>query len=183
MAVGIGSLSGSLGIVVTRKKPGHFIALSEDGRVDAVLNQNGKLADLLEKRAAIGVKDAQRGANDGSGLAPAAMVKSVDPYDVTVAMPAADGEPVVSDAERDALGRFRVSYDVVVEAPPFKLSGTLMLLATQDPMSLAERGTELFVPLFNPRVEVGGVTLRDTPRDSVLINRSHIRRVTTATKR
>jgi len=183
MAVGIGSISGSLGITVSRKKPGHIVALSEDGRIDAVLNQGGKLADLLEKRAAINVKDAQRGPSDGSSLAPAAAVKSIDPYDITVIMPAADGEPAVSEAERDALGRFRVSYDVIIEAPPYKLCGTLLLLSNQEPSSLTERGTELFIPLFNPHVEVAGVTLRDTPRDSVLVNRSHIRRVTAMTKR
>jgi len=31
-------------------------------------------------------------------------VKSVDPYDISIAMPAQDGEPVLSDADRDALG-------------------------------------------------------------------------------
>jgi hypothetical protein len=183
MAVGIGSMTGSLGIVVSRKKPGHFVALSEDGRIDAILNQGGKLADLLEKRAAINVKEAQRGPADGSLLSPAGTVKTVDPYDVTIAMPAADGEPVVSDAERDAWSRMRVSYDVIIDAPPFKLGGTLMLLASQDPSSIAERGTDLFIALFNPHVEVAGVTLRDVPRDSVLVNRSHIRRVTATAKR
>lgn len=183
MAVGIGSISGSLGIVVSRKKPGHFIALGEDGRIDAVLNVGGKLMDLLEKRGAISIKDVLRGSMDGSGMAPAGGVKTLDPYDITIAMPAADGEPCVSDAERDAWSRMRNSYNVVIEAPPFQVAGTLMLLASQDPQSLTERGTDLFVVLFNPQVQLAGGTLRDTPRDSVLVNRSHIRRVTTTGRR
>ncbi len=183
MAVGIGSLSGSLGIVVSRKKPGHFVALSEDGRIDAVLNQGGKLIDLLEKRSPINIKDVLRGAMDGSGMAAAGGVKTLDPYDITIAMPAADGEPCVSDVDRQAWQSFRVSYNVVIEAPPFTLGGTLLLLSSQDPHSLAERGTDLFIAVFNPQIQLAGLTLRDTPRDSVLVNRSHIRRVTTSGRR
>lgn len=184
MAVGtFGSIPGSLGIIVTRKKPGHFVALTEDGRIDAVLAQNVKLADALEKRAAIPVNNAQQGPNDGASLAPANGVKSVDPYDITIAMPAADGEPVVSDADHDAWGRFRMSYDVTIEAPPFKVSGTLLLLPSQDPMSLTERGTELFLAVFNPSVTANGMAIKDTPRDSVLINRSHIKRVNATMRR
>ena len=179
MAVGTfnPAAAATTGIVVTRKKPGHFVALTEDGRIDAVLAQNGKLPDLLEKRTAINVNNAQQGPNDGSSLAPAGGVKNVDPYDITVAMPAEDGEPVVSDADRDAWSKFRVAWDVTLTATPFTITGVLLLLPSQDPMSLTERGTELFLPVFAPSVQVGGVTLRDTPRDAILVNRSHLRRV------
>ena len=104
MAVGAFSLgTGGTGFIATRKRPGHFVALSEDGRIDATLSQNGlKLADALEKRAAIPVDNAQQGANDlSTPLGPAGGVKSIDPYDVTIVMPALDGEPVVSDADRE----------------------------------------------------------------------------------
>jgi hypothetical protein len=186
MAVGtFNPSSGATGIVVTRRKPGHFVALTEDGRIDAVLAQGGvKLADALEKRAAINVSNAMQGPNDGSApLAPAAGVRSVDPYDITIAMPAEDGEPVVSDADRDAWVKFRVAYDVTLEATPFKVTGVLLLLPSQDPLSLTERGTELFLPVFAPTVQVGGAALKDTPRDAVLVNRSHLRRVTANMRR
>jgi hypothetical protein len=184
MAVGaFGALQGPLGILVTRKKPGHFIALTEDGRIDAVMVQNVKLADALEKRSAINVNTAQQGPNDGSSLAPANGVRSVDPYDVTIAMPAGDGEPAVSDADKEAWGRWRVSYEVTIEAPPFKITGTLLLLPSQDPTSLTERGTELFLPVFAPTVQANGVTLKDTPRDAVLVNRSHIKKVNAMMRR
>ena len=186
MAVGtFDPASETLGVVVTRRKPGHFVALTEDGRIDAVLSQGGvKLANALEERAAISVNSAQTGPNDLSApLAPASNIRSVDPYDVTIAMPAEDGEPVVTDADRDAWSKFRVAYDVVLEASPFRISGILLLLPSQDPMSLTERGTELFLPVFGPTVEVGSTTLRDTPRDAVLVNRSHLRRVKAAMRR
>jgi hypothetical protein len=185
MAVGtFNPASGTSGIVVTRKKPGHFVALTEDGRIDAVLAQGGvKLADALEKRAAINVNNAQQGPNEGGSLAPAGGVKNVDPYDITIAMPAEDGEPVVSDADRDAWSKFRMAYDVTLTATPFTITGVLLLLPSQDPLSLTERGTELFLPVFVPTVQVNGVTLKDTPRDALLVNRSHLRRVNATMRR
>ncbi len=177
-------LTGTAGIVVTRKRPGHFVVLTEDGRIDAVLAQGGvKLPDALEKRAAITVTNAQQGPHDGSSLAAVGALKNVDPYDVTIAMPAEDGQPVVSDADRDAWSKFRVAYNVTLEATPFKVSGVVLLLPSEDPMSLTERGTELFLPVFAPSVLVDGVALIDTPRDAILVNRSHIRRVSASTRR
>jgi hypothetical protein len=186
MAVGTFKLSSGIGgIVVTRKKPGHFVALTEDGRIDAVLAQGGvKLADVLEKRAAINVNNAKQGPCDGSKpLAPAGGIKNVDPYDITIAMPAEDGEPVVSDADRDAWSKFRMAYNVTLTATPFVITGVLLLLPSQDPLSLTERGTELFLPVFTPSVQVNGVTLRDTPRDVLLVNRSHLQRVNATMRR
>ena len=171
--------AGATGIVVTRKRPGHFVALTEDGRIDAYLVQNGlKLIDALEKRTAMSVNNAFRGPNDLSEpLRPAASLKAIDPYDVTIAMPAEDGEPAVSDFQVDAWVKFRVVYDVVLTVPPFIISGVTLLLASQDPEALSERGSELFLPVLGPTVEVSGVLLKDTPRDSILVNRSDIRRV------
>ena len=130
MAVGLFNPTiGGTGIVVSRKRPGHFGALTEDGRVDAMLQGSVKIADALEKRAPISVNNAQQGPNDLSRpLAPAPGVKSVDPYDISIVMPAEDGEPVVSDADREAWSRFRVAYDVTLEATPFRVSGVLLLL-------------------------------------------------------
>lgn len=185
MAVGLfNPVVGGTGIIVTRKKPGHFVALTEDGRIDAVLAQNVKLADALEKRAPINVNNAQQAPNDGSApLSPASGVKNVDPYDISIAMPAGDGEPCVSEADRDAWSKFRVAYDVTMEATPFKVTGVLLLLPSQDATALTERGTELFLPVFAPTVQVNGVTLRDTPRDALLVNRSHLRRVNATMRR
>ena len=176
---------GGAGFIATRRRPGHFVALSEDGRIDAILTQGDvKLADALEKRAAIPVDNAQQGSNDLSApLVPAGGVRSIDPYDVTIVMPAEDGEPVVSDADHEAWTKFRVSYDVTLEAAPFKVSGILLLLPSVDPYSLTERGTELFLPVFSPAVLVGGVPVRDVPRDAILMNRSHIRRVSASMRR
>ena len=170
--------SGVAGLVVTRRRPAHFVALTEDGRIDAVLSQGGKLAAALEKRGSMNVSNAQIGPCDGSvPLAPAVSMRTVDPNDVTIAMPAEDGEPAVSDVDRDAWRKWRSSYNATIEAPPYTVIGTLLLLPSQDPFSLTERGSELFLAVFNPTVEFLGTTLTDIPRDSILVNRSHIRRV------
>jgi hypothetical protein len=130
------------------------------------------------------VKDALQGPSDLSKpLAAAPGIKSVDPYDISVAMPAADGEPVVSDADKDAWVKFRVAYDVTMEATTFKITGVLLLLPSQDPMSLTERGTELFMPVFSPSVTAGFARISDVPRDVVLVNRSHMRRVNAVARR
>jgi len=110
-------------------------------------------------------------------LVPAVGMKTVDPYDVTIAMPAEDGEPCVSEADHEAWKKFRVAYKVTLEATPFTVTGVLLMLPSQDPLSLTERGTELFLPVFDPSVQVGGVTLTDVPRDAILVNRAHLRRV------
>ena len=168
----------SNGIQVTRKQPGHFVALTEDGRIDARLAKGGvKVPDALEKRAAIDVNDAKQGPSDGSALAPAPGVKSVDPYDIAIVMPAADGEPVVSDGDMDVWSKFRIVYDVTFEATPFKVSGVLLLLPSVDVDSLIERGTQLFLPVFAPVVQAGATTIKDCPRDAILVNRSHMRKL------
>jgi hypothetical protein len=173
-----------LGNVPTKKRPGHFVALTEDGRIDAVLAQGGgKLAGLLEKRAPININTIFRGPNDGTNMAAVAGAKSVDPYDISVVMPASDGDPVVSDADKDAWTRFRVAYDVTLEATPFRVTGVLYLLPSQDPLALTERGSELFVPVFEPMVQCGAMTLVDVPHDAILVNRSHIRKVTASMRR
>ena len=171
------------GNVPTKKRPGHFVALTEDGRIDAVLAQGGILAALLEKRAPININTIFRGPNDGTNMAAVSGSKSVDPYDISIVMPAADGDPLVSDADKDAWQRFRVAYDVTLEATPFRVTGVLYLLPSQDAMALTERGSELFLPVFTPMVHCGAMTLVDVPHDAILVNRSHIRKVTASMRR
>lgn len=185
MAVGTFNLAmNSTGIAVTRRKPGHFVALTEDGRIDAVLARGGaKLAAALEARVAVNVSNPMKGSSDGSApLAPAGMRK-VDPHEVAIAMPAPDGEPAVTDDDRAVWSKFRIAYDVTLEAPPYKVTGVMLLLPSQDPLSLGERGTELFLAVFSPTVQVGAVTLRDVPGDAILVNRSRLKRVDAVVRR
>jgi hypothetical protein len=171
-------------VVGQARFPGHFVALTSDSRIEAVLAQGRlKLADALARRAAINVNNVLLGPNDGSGpLTPAPSIKSVDPRAVIIAMPAEDGDPVVSAADREAWHEWRVTYEVTLEATPFKVAGILLLLPSQDPFLVTEQGTELFLPVFSPTVEIGEVTLTDVRRDAILVSRSHVRRVSTATR-
>jgi hypothetical protein len=173
-----------IGNVPTKKRPGHFVALTEDGRIDAMLAQGGgKLAGLLEKRAPLNINTVLSGPSDGTNMAAVAGAQSVDPYDITIVMPAADGDPVVSAADKDAWERFRVAYDVSLEATSFRVTGVLYMLPSQDPLTLTERASELFVPIFKPMVQYGAMTLVDVPHDAILVNRSHIRKVTGSMRR
>jgi hypothetical protein len=185
MAVGpFKPVAGFAGMGAARKKPGHFVALTEYGRIDAVLAQNGvKLADALEKRASIPVTNAQRGLSEGGMLSPAIGVSAIGPYEVTIAMAAPDGEPVVSAMDRETWSKFRVVYEVNLEADPYVVSGLVLLLPSQDPFALMERGSELFLAVFSPSVYVNGAALWDTPGDALLLNRSHIKRVTSSQMR
>jgi hypothetical protein len=168
-------------VVGRARQPGRFVALTNDLRIDAVLAQGRlSLTDALERRAPIDVNSVLQGPNDGSGpLIPAPNIKSVDPRAVIIGMPAEGGDPVVSAAEREAWQTWRVTYEVTLEATPFKVAGILLLLPSQDPFLLTERGQELFLPVFSPTVEVGEVMLTDVRHDGILVNRSHLHRVLT----
>jgi hypothetical protein len=50
-------------------------------------------------------------------------------------------------------------------------------------LSLRERGTELFLAVFSPTVQVGAATLKDIPGDAILINRSHLKKVNATVRR
>jgi hypothetical protein len=166
------------------KLPGRFVALMTDSRIEAVLAQGRiGLAEALERRGAIRVNDVLQGTNDGSSpLTPAPNIKSIDPRTVIIAMSAADAEPAVSAADLEAWHNWRVAYQVTFEATPFKVAGTVLLLPSQDPFLLAEQGAGLFLPVFRPAVEVGEMTLTDVRHDVILVNRSHLRRVSRATR-
>ncbi len=180
MALGIlkpAAAPGALGQMMRRGNPGHFVALTEDGRIDATIN-NAKFADALEKRMSMAVSNTMEGPADGSRPPVASPgFKSVDPYDLTIVMAAPDGVAPINEADREAWSKFRLTYDAVMEATPFRITGVLLLLPSIDPSMLMERGTELFLPVFQPIIQMGAVPVRDVPRDVVLVNRSHLRRV------
>jgi hypothetical protein len=165
-------------------QPGHFVALTDDSRIDAVLVQGRlSLAAALERRAPIEVNSVLRGPNDGSGpLAPAPQIKTIDPRTVIVAMPGDGAEPVLTAAELETWHNWRVAYQVTLEAPPFTVAGIVLVLPSQDPFLLTEQGKEVALPVFSATVEVGEVSLPDVRQDGILVNRTHLRRVRTAAR-
>jgi len=124
-----------------------------------------------------------KGSSDGTAPQAPVSMKNVDPYDIAIAMPAPDGEPAVGDDDRAVWGKFRIAYDVTLEAPPYKVTGVLLLLPSQDPLSLRERGTDLFLAVFGPTIQVGFATLKDVPGDAILVNRSHLKKVNATVRR
>ncbi len=183
MAVGgFGGLPGALG-GRGRAKAGRFVALTGFNRIVGTVNQSGKLLDLLEKSGPFAIKDVIEISLDGLLTRDSTTVRMIDPKDVVVVMSAPDGEPVYSQAQRDALGLWRFPFEVSIDAGPFRIIGQVMLRGLEDIPALADPGGDTFLPVFDPVVQVSGVTLRDAPRDSVMVNRRHIQRATSAVRR
>jgi hypothetical protein len=159
--------------------PGHIVVLTNDSRIDAMLAQGRvSLADTLEKRGPIAINNVLRGPNDGSGpLVPAPTIKDFDPRVVIIAMPAEGSDPAVSPAQFKEWKGWRVAFEVVLEAKPFKLTGVVLMLPSHDPFLLPEQGEGVFVPVFSPVVQIGEITLPDVRPDAILLNRSHLKRV------
>lgn len=183
MAVGgFGGLPGALG-GRGRAKAGRFVALTGLNRIVGTVNQSGKLVDLLEKRGPFGIKDVIEVSLDGLLTRESTSIRTIEPRDIFIVMSAPDGEPVYSQAQRDALGLWRLPFEVSIEAGPFRVIGQVYLRGLEDIPALSDPGGDAFLPVFDPVVQVSGVTLRDAPRDSVMVNRSHIQRATTTVRR
>lgn len=165
--------------------PGHFVVLTHDRRIDAVLAKAGvRLADALERRGLLDVVRVSQGPNDGSGpLTPSPNIKSLDPHSMIIAMPADDADPVLNRAEGEAWHNWRDAYTVSLDVPPFGVVGELLLLPSQEPYLLKDQATYLFLPVFAPIVEIGDVTLTDIRPDAILVNRDCIRRTNKAVRR
>ncbi len=87
---------------------------------------DGRLSDALNKREPIAINDVPWAPVDGSEpLAPAPGLKSVDPYDLVLVLAGDDSLPDMTDAERTAHKVHKVTYEVALEAPPYRVVGTV----------------------------------------------------------
>jgi hypothetical protein len=164
--------------------PGRFIVLTAENRIEAVLAKSKPgLAEALERRSPIEVQAVFIGPNDGSSpLVSAPNVKTIDPRGVIIAMVAPGSDPLIAPAERAAWQDWRINYAIAMEAPPYTIAGNVLLIPSQDPFLLSEGSRELFLPVFSPKVQVGELALADLRHDEILVNRSQLRRVRTATR-
>ena len=102
---------------------------------------DGRLSDALNRREAIAIADVSWAPVDGSGpFTPVPGLKSVDPYDLIVVLAGEGTLPPLSEAERAAHKIHKVPYDCVLEAPPFRITGTVYLFAGTEPERLLDRG-------------------------------------------
>jgi hypothetical protein len=153
-----------------------FDGLTEEWRLVGVMHINGRLSDALNRREAIAIADVSWAPVDGSGpFTPVPGLKSVDPYDLIVVLAGEGTLPPLSEAERAAHKVHKVPYDCVLEAPPFRITGTVYLFAGTEPERLLDRGTEMFVPVVDAICYLGDQRLGESEVEVVLVNRFYLR--------
>lgn len=155
-----------------------FDGMTEDWHLTGRMLIDSRLSDALNKREPIALADVRWAPMDGSEpLAPAPGLKSVDPYDLVLVIAGGDPLPAMSDAERSAHKVHKVSYEVGLEVPPYRVIGTVMLYPGYEPGRLLERSNEMFVAVVDASATLGGQTVTPPGTDVILVNRAYLRGV------
>jgi len=172
---GAGGRSGAPAAPSGRGVP--FEGLTDEWRLAGVMHIDGRLSDVLNRRETIQISDVRWAPIDGSGTFEAAPgLQSIDPYDL-IAVLAGPATLPQSEAERLAHRIRKVPYEVGLEAPPFRIVGTVHLHAGEPPDRLMDQGTEMFVPLTGAVAYLNGKPVADPGTEVVLVNRLYIRGV------
>jgi hypothetical protein len=161
-----------------------FDGLTEEWRLIGRMHVQGRLSDALNKREAIEIADVQWAPIDGSGeFSPAPGLKSVDPYDLIIVLAGEGSMPELSESERAAHKVHKVQFDVALEAPPFRVLGTVFLHPGMEPDRLLDRATDMFVPVVDAQAFLGEQRIGDPEVETVLVNRFYLRGVEQIDKR
>jgi hypothetical protein len=152
-----------------------FDGLTEEWRIVGNMHVGARLSDALNKREHIDISDVQWAPIDGSGpLEPAPGLKAVDPYDLIIVLAGEATRPDLTDDERTAHRVHKVSYDVALEVPPFRVIGTVHLHPGMEPERLLDRATEMFLPVVDATAYLGERAI-GPEMDAVLVNRFYLR--------
>jgi hypothetical protein len=152
-----------------------FDGLTEEWRIVGNMDVTGRLLDALNKRESVTIGDVQWAPVDGSApLEPAPGLKAVDPYDLIIVLAGEATLPPHDDAERNAHRVHKVSYDVALEVPPFRVIGTVLLHPGSEPERLLDRATEMFVPVVDATAYLGDEAI-GPETDAILVNRFYLR--------
>ena len=155
-----------------------FDGLTEDWRLVGRMLVEGRLSDALNKRDPIHITDVRWASVAGSEpLVPAPGLKSVDPYDLVIVMAGADSLPEMTDEERVAHRVHKVAYEVALEAPPYRVVGTVFLFAGSELDSLLARSSEMFIPVVEATATMDDRPIGDGPAAAILVNRAYLRGV------
>ena len=155
-----------------------FEGMTEEWRLVGSMLVDGRLSDALNKREPIALADMQWAPMDGSDtLAAAPGLKSVDPYDLVLVIAGESSLPPMTEAERSAHKVHKVTYEVGLELPPYRVIGTVMLYPGYDPERLLERSNDMFVAVINATATMGTETISPPGTDVILVNRAYLRGV------
>lgn len=155
-----------------------FDGLTEEWRLVGVMELEGRLLDILNRREAIPIGQMTWATLDSlEDLQPAAGLQKVDPYDLIVVLAGEATLPPLNEPEKAALRVHKVAYDVILDLPPYRVIGTVFLHAGSEPERLMDRGSDLFFPVTNAVALLGQVPVSDPEIEVVLVNRSYLRGV------
>jgi len=155
-----------------------FDGLTEEWRLVGAMQLEGRLSDALNKRDTIPMADVSWAPIDGSEpFSPAPGLKSIDPYDLIIVLAGEGSLPPLNDDEKAAHRVHKISYDVALEVPPFRVIGTVYLFPGSEPERLLDRATEMFVPVVDAVAYFGDELISGTQVDVFLVNRRYLRGV------
>ena len=155
-----------------------FEGLTEDWRLVGRMAIDGRLSDALNKREPIPIDDVTWAPADSSDpLAPAPGLRSIDPYDLVLVLTGADSLPDMTSDEKTAHRVHKVSYEVALEAPPYRVVGTVFLYPGSEPDSLLQRSSDMFVPIVDATASMGTRSIGQGTFATVLVNRQYLRGV------
>ena len=161
-----------------------FDGLTEEWRLLGRMHIDGRLSDALNKREAIEIADVKWAPIDGSApLSEAPGLRSVDPYDLILVFAGEGSLPDLTEAEAAAHRVHKVAYDVALEAPPFRVMGTVLMHPGSEPDRLLDRATEMFVAVVDAVAMLGESRVSDPNIDTILVNRFYLRGVEQIDKR
>ncbi len=140
------------------------------------MHVEGRLSDALNRRESVAISDMDWGPVDGSApMTRAPGLKSVDPYDLIIVMGGTASMPGHTDEEKAARRIRKHPYSVVLEAPPFRIRGTIHLFPGTDPHQILDQAAEMFVPLTSAVAYVGEIQLTAPGAEVILVNRLYVR--------
>ncbi len=152
-----------------------FDGLTEEWRIVGTMDVTGRLSDVLNRRESVTISDVRWAPIDGSAeMAEAPGLKAVDPYDLIIVLAGEATLPPLNDEERSAHRIHKVSYDVSMEVPPFRIVGTVFLYPGSEPERLLDRATEMFVPVVDATAFMGDDAF-GPQMDAILVNRMYLR--------
>ena len=155
-----------------------FEGMTEDWRLVGRMLVEGRLSDALNKREPIALADVSWAPMDGSEpLAPAPGLKSVDPYDLVFVLAGEDSLPTMTEEERTAHRIHKVSYEVALEIPPYRVVGTVQLNPGYEPSRLLDRSNDMFLPVLGATATMDGKAVSPPGTDVILVNRAYLRGV------
>jgi hypothetical protein len=161
-----------------------FDAVTEEWRLVGRMDVSGRLSDALNRRDSLAIQDVRWAPIDGSTpLIEAPGLKSVDPYDLILVLAGEGSMPELTDSERAAHRIHKVAYDVALEVPPFRVTGTVFMHPGSEPDRLLDRATEMFVPVIDAVAMLGEERVGDPDVETVLVNRFYLRGVEQIDKR